>query len=52
MERNDVKRKYAPANVANEHIEPGSNLYAPQMRFGIHPKHRHFMAFKTHFEAR
>lgn len=51
-EHDKITKKYKPVSVAVEHIDQSSNLYGPQARFGVHPKHKHFMAFKTHFEAR
>ena len=52
MDHKKISKKYQPTNIASDHIDPASNLYGPQRRFGVHPKHRHFMAYKTDFQAR
>lgn len=52
LEHKKISKKYQSVDVATEHIDRTSNLYGPQKRFGVHPKNRHFMAYKTQFEAR
>lgn len=52
MEHKKISKKYKAVDVATEHMDRTSNLYGPQKRFGVHPKNRHFMAYKTQFEAR
>lgn len=36
----DVKQPCKP-DIIERHIDPKSDLYAPQMRFGEHPQRRH-----------
>lgn len=47
---NGVPMKWRACDVITEHIDPSSVLYAPPMRFGKHPKQRHF-ASSTTFNA-
>lgn len=52
LARKNIPRKYKVENIVKEHIDQASDLYAPQMRFGIHPKRLHFVPFKSSFQAR
>lgn len=47
-----MQRKYRPVDVATEHIDSASALYAPPLRFGKHPKHGHFVPFATKYVAK
>lgn len=48
---NGVQMKWRPCDVITEHIDPASVLYAPPMRFGKHPKQRHFEPSPTFYVA-
>ncbi|XP_063229726.1 cilia- and flagella-associated protein 91-like isoform X1 [Bacillus rossius redtenbacheri] len=41
MKHQGVQRKYVRSNVIDELADYSSELYAPQMRFGEHPRRRH-----------
>ncbi|XP_055917465.1 cilia- and flagella-associated protein 91-like [Eupeodes corollae] len=47
-----VNRCYRKGNIIQEHIDPASDLHAPQMRFGVNPNRRHFVGFRKHFDDR
>lgn len=48
---NGVQMKWRPSDVITEHIDPSSVLYAPPMRFGKHPRQRHFEPSSTLYVA-
>lgn len=52
MKHKNVSKKYGPTDIATEHIDRASDLYGPQMRFGSHPRQKHFEVFQTYFEPR
>lgn len=52
MKHKNISKKYGPTDIATEHIDRASDLYGPQMRFGSHPRQKHFEVFKTYFEPR
>ncbi|XP_076635828.1 cilia- and flagella-associated protein 91 isoform X2 [Colletes latitarsis] len=35
------KQRFAKRDIIKEHIDPTSEIYAPQMRYGEHPQRRH-----------
>ncbi|KAG7201665.1 hypothetical protein KM043_004395 [Ampulex compressa] len=41
------KRQYKKRDIVEEYADPASEVYAPQMRFGEHPKRRHEMLQKA-----
>lgn len=49
--------KYNPVNVLVEHADYKSELYAPMMRHGEHPKRRHMVIddhlrkYRAHYEG-
>ncbi|XP_055851000.1 cilia- and flagella-associated protein 91-like [Episyrphus balteatus] len=47
-----INRNYRKGNIIQEHIDPASDLHAPQMRFGVNPNRRHFVGFRKNFDDR
>lgn len=43
MQHAGVDSKYRKANVIDEHVQHSSELYAPLMRHGEHPKRWHLI---------
>lgn len=52
MKHKKIDKKYKPTDIVTEYIDPSSELYGPQIRFGYHPKHTHFIEDKTKFETK
>lgn len=48
---NRTKKLEKPGDIVSEFLDHGSDLYAPQMRFGNHPRSFHFTKHKTDFIA-
>lgn len=42
MKHNKNGQKYKPKNIVEEHLNYASELYAPLLRHGAHPKRFHF----------
>ncbi|XP_055371523.1 cilia- and flagella-associated protein 91-like [Condylostylus longicornis] len=50
--RKNIPRKYPKSDILDEHTKMDSELYAPQMRYGVNPKRKHFIGYKTKFNMR
>jgi hypothetical protein len=52
LKHQGISKKYQTDDIIAQHMDPGSSLYAPQLRFGKHPRDKHFEKKKTAFTAR
>lgn len=52
MKHKKIGNKYKTTDIAIQHIDRASDLYGPLMRFGEHPRQKHFEVFKTYYEPR
>lgn len=57
LRRLDIKKRnqtryWRKENIASQFGSPSSEFYAPQMRYGVNPSRRHFVADRKAFEER
>lgn len=52
LKHKNISKKYKATDIATEHIDKASDLYGPQLRFGTHPRQKHYSTHKSQFEAR